>query len=107
MTTSTDSSHPIQPVSCEHITFTGQVSKPDFLEWIVHRAKRLGLDGWVAHDRARQNVEVVVQGPPELIDAMALSCSLGPMTVWVERVDRRLLAKPNKKMQGFRALPGL
>ena len=99
-----DSNGPTLPASCEHMTFTGQVSKADFLDWIAHRAMRLGLNGWVAQDRVKDHVVLVVQGPPELIDAMALACSLGPMTVWVEQVDRRPLPKPGEMLQGFQVL---
>jgi len=90
-----------QPTACEHMTFRGQVADDDFLNWIAHRAKRLGLSGWARRADDRKTIEAVVQGPPDLIDAMALSCSLGPMTVWVDRVDRRLLATPSEAPSGF------
>lgn len=71
----------------EKLVFTGKVDAPDYLDWIAHRAGRLGLRGWVArHDPSR--VEVVVHGEPDLIDAMEVGCSLGPITVLVDAIER-------------------
>jgi acylphosphatase len=72
----------------ELFRFTGDVGDPDFLHWICHRANRLGLDGWVRQGGAGSAVEALASGPEELLDAMELGCSLGPMTVWVEQVER-------------------
>jgi hypothetical protein len=33
--------------------------------------------------------DMIVSGPPDLLDAMALACSLGPQEVWVDQVDRQ------------------
>lgn len=73
----------------QRLIFTGDVSAPDFLDWIVHRARRLGLRGWVrTGDTAAASVEVLVAGAPDLIDAMEVGCSLGPISVLVDTVER-------------------
>lgn len=72
----------------ELFRFSGDVNKPDFLHWICHRANRLGLNGWVREDVSAKSIEVLASGPEELLDAMELGCSLGPITVWVEDVER-------------------
>lgn len=74
--------------SSELLTFHGDVGAADFPGWIAHRANRLGLTGWVRADAGGERVEVMVSGPADLIDAMELGCSLGPISVWVEQVDR-------------------
>ncbi len=75
-------------LSSELLTFHGDVGADDFPGWIAHRAHRLGLTGWVRPDASGKRVEVMVSGPADLIDAMELGCSLGPVSVWVEYVER-------------------
>lgn len=72
----------------ERFTLCGDVIKPDFLDWISHRAQRLGLTGWAHEIPERQLIEIFVNGPEDLLDAMELGCSLGPITVWVEHIER-------------------
>ncbi|MEM1046545.1 MAG: acylphosphatase [Pseudomonadota bacterium] len=71
----------------ERLVFTGSVDAPDYLDWIAHRATRLGLRGWVIRPEPSR-VEVVVHGAPDLIDAMEIGCSLGPITVLVDAIER-------------------
>ena len=91
-------------MTAKKLTFTGDVSAPDYPDWIVHRARRLGLRGWVRAE-AGDRVEVLVAGAPDLIDAMEVGCSLGPMSVLVDRViseDASDMPVPN----GFAILSG-
>jgi hypothetical protein len=39
-------------------------------------------------------LDMIVSGPPDLLDAMALACSLGPQEVWVDQVDRHRTNDP-------------
>ncbi|MEM7376012.1 MAG: acylphosphatase [Pseudomonadota bacterium] len=72
--------------SRELIVFSGRLDTADFMQWVHHRACKLGLFGHVRpHGEA---VLADVTGPDELIDAMALCCSLGPVSSWVETVER-------------------
>ena len=82
-------------------TFSGDVNKPDFLHWICHRANRLGLDGWVREDVSARTIEVLASGPEEMLDAMELGCSLGPITVWVEEIERCAYAAQPNIEKGF------
>ena len=79
---------PPTDVTTELLVFTGDVGAPDFVDWIIHRARRLGLKGWVNTGTERR-VEVLVAGPIDLVDAMELCCSLGPMSVSVDAVERK------------------
>ena len=70
-----------------HFRILGDVGVPHFAVWIENHGRRLGL--LILITSQKQNcVEVTVSGPPELIDAMALGCSLGPIEVWVETIER-------------------
>lgn len=85
----------------ELLTFHGDVGAADFPDWIAHRANRLGLTGWVRADASGERVEVMVSGPADLIDAMELGCSLGPISVWVEQVDRVTANREDRDGGGF------
>jgi acylphosphatase len=71
----------------ERLTIHGRLAAPDFPDWIVHRARRLGLCGGLVRI-ADDAVEVLVAGPADLVDAMEVGCSLGPISVEVDRIDR-------------------
>lgn len=74
----------------ERFVIRGDVGAPVFLRWIDRYAGRLGLltrPGSQSPDR----LELTVGGPPDLVDAMELGCSLGPIEVWVETIERESL----------------
>ncbi len=65
----------------------GDVGAPVFALWIARHARRLGLRGMILrHDPTR--LDLSVTGQPDLLDAMALGCSLGPQEVLVDRIER-------------------
>lgn len=89
------------------LTIRGDVGAADYPAWITHRANRLGLSGWARPDPNGKSIEVFVCGPPDLIDAMELGCSLGPMSVWVEKIDRAAGNDVgNQLSDGFEILAG-
>jgi len=63
----------------------GNIVALDFPSWILNYANKLGL-----HDvktlRHHNCLEIVAAGPEEMLDALALGCSLGPATVLVEQI---------------------
>jgi len=71
----------------EHFALCGQVGDQGFAVWIGRHAGKLGLGVRVLGQTAVR-VDLIVCGPPDLLDAMALACSLGPQEVWVDQVDR-------------------
>ena len=81
------------PFVTEHMALGGQVGSAVFPVWIARHAGRLGLRMRFLGQSAAL-VEMVVTGPPELLDALALACSLGPQEVWVDQVDRRRANDP-------------
>ena len=74
----------------ERMTLTGDVGAASFVPWIGRHAARLGLSQTIAHAGA-DRIEIELSGPPELIDAMELGCSLGPIDVWVETIGRETI----------------
>lgn len=77
-------------LAVERFTIEGDLEAESFLPWIVRHMQRLGLRG-VPVRRANGQVEITLSGPAELIDAMELGVSLGPIDVWVEAIARQRL----------------
>jgi hypothetical protein len=71
----------------ERLTIRGDLGADTFLPWIDRHLGRLGLSGAVRLRRA-DVVKLDVTGPTELIDAMAVGVSLGPIEAWIETVAR-------------------
>lgn len=71
----------------EHFAILGRVGHGVFAVWIGRHAARLGVSGRIVAQSAAR-VDLILTGPPDLLDAMALGCSLGPQEVWVDRIDR-------------------
>lgn len=66
----------------------GRVQGVGFRWAAREQACLLGLQGWV-RNLADGTVLLVVQGPPEAIEALALWCARGPARARVDRVERR------------------
>ena len=77
-------------MAVERFIISGDLGATSFLPWVRRHTQRLGLRG----DPVRCNngcVELILEGPPDLIDAMELGVSLGPFDVWVETIERQPL----------------
>jgi acylphosphatase len=71
----------------EHFRILGDVGAARFAGWITAHARKLGLTSRImSHDGAC--IELVLSGPPDLLDAMAVGCSLGPREVLVSHIER-------------------
>lgn len=75
----------------ERFTIRGDVASPRFPPWIERHARRLGLR--LASTEVRGGaVEIVVAGEPDLLDALEVGCSLGPIEVSVDLIERESLS---------------
>ncbi len=77
-------------MATEQFIIAGHLAAENFLPWIERHMRRLGLQGAPLR-RADGRVELILSGPPDLIDAMELGVSLGPIEVWVDSIDRHRL----------------
>lgn len=77
-------------LATEQFIIAGDLAAESFLPWIERHLRRLGLRG-TPQRRSEGQVELILSGPPDLIDAMELGVSLGPIDVWVETIARRRL----------------
>ncbi|MBW9113818.1 acylphosphatase [Rhizobium cauense] len=71
----------------ERITILGDLDAASFIPWIQRHAAKLGLSQAISRTSA-DRIELEVEGPAELIDMMEMGCSLGPIDVWVEAIER-------------------
>ena len=90
----TDARPNATPDIAERFLIRGRVGAERFAPWIDRHARRLGLRARIGA-LTPELVEVEVSGPPDLVDAMELGCSLGPIEVWVEQIDRESLTPGN------------
>ena len=77
----------------EPVTILGNINSASFLPWIQRHASKLGLSQTFVHSDA-DRIELEVTGPVELIDMLEIGCSLGPIDVWVEEIQRRVVNDP-------------
>jgi len=69
------------------MTIVGDLEATSFVPWIRRHAAKLGLSHTISHT-SPMRIELEVGGPEELIDMMEMGCSLGPIDVWVEGIER-------------------
>ena len=71
----------------EQMILCGEFSAGNFVPWIEAYARKLGLTGTIQKAGA-DRIELQLEGPPELVDAMEVGCLLGPIDIWVETIER-------------------
>ena len=64
----------------------GRVQGVGFRIFVVRRAERLGLTGWVANE-ASGRVRCVAEGSRAALEELLGDLNEGPAGAWVERVD--------------------
>ncbi|MBL0373587.1 acylphosphatase [Rhizobium sp. KVB221] len=78
----------------ERMTILGELDAASFIPWIQRHAAKLGLSQAISHTSA-DRIELELAGPEELIGMMEMGCSLGPIDVWVESIERRPIGREN------------
>lgn len=71
----------------QRMIILGDLVPRSFLPWIDRHASKLGLSPIIVHASANR-IEIDLAGPDELIDMMEIGCTLGPINVWVESIQR-------------------
>jgi len=74
-------------VAAERFIIQGTLGAATFLPWVRRHMGKLGLNGTIDLVGPSQLV-LRVDGPPDLMDALELGVSLGPIEAWVDRIDR-------------------
>ena len=81
------------------VVVRGRVQGVGFRYFVLRRATRLGLGGWVANERDG-TLRFVAQGNPEAVDELVEAVRQGPRGARVEAVDINRLP-PGGAFDGF------
>ncbi|MBV8407073.1 MAG: acylphosphatase [Alphaproteobacteria bacterium] len=68
------------------LVVTGRVQGVGYRDWVMERAERLGLSGWV-RNRIDGSVEAVIVGEDDAVGRMVEACRRGPPAARVDAVD--------------------
>ncbi len=68
-----------------HLLIEGDLPADMFTAWVIDRAERLSISGWIRTCGAGQ-LELLITGERVLVDAMEVACSLGPAAARVESI---------------------
>ncbi|QQA42159.1 acylphosphatase [Pelagovum pacificum] len=74
----------------ESFRIVGDVQHETFPPWILRYGTKLGLED-IEIAPGDGTLSVSATGQPDLLDAMELGCSLGPIDVSVDEIDRTIL----------------
>jgi acylphosphatase len=84
------------------IVVSGRVQGVWFRGWTIEAAEARGVRGWVRNRRGGQ-VEALLIGPADSVEAVIAACRHGPPAARVEAVDRTAAADDGSV--GFRQVP--
>jgi acylphosphatase len=68
------------------VTIGGFVQGVGYRAWMVREAAARGISGWV-RNRLNGDVEALLAGPPDAVDALCAACWRGPAAAEVDRVE--------------------
>jgi len=63
----------------------GRISSPVFHQWMAKQAAKLGV-AFDSTELSAERIDVTASGAPEMLEAFALACSLGPESVLVDEL---------------------
>lgn len=75
----------------ERFLIRGSVGAAAFPPWILRYAGKFGVSARIEAADAVQ-IALEIRGAPDLVDAVELGCSLGPIEVWVDEITRESIA---------------
>lgn len=88
-------------IATKHLRITGRVQGVGFRFYMQHKARELGVTGWV-RNRLDGTVEAVVQGMPEAVETMITWARRGPRSAIVSEVR---ITESTGEYSDFVALP--
>lgn len=84
------------------LRIAGRVQGVGYRDWMVARARQLGLSGWV-RNRIDGTVEALIDGPEPAIEELLRACRRGPSLAQVTGIDETLADPP--ETAGFARRP--
>jgi len=71
--------------SAVRFSLLGRISSPDFQGWMSKQAAKLGV-AFNITELSADRMDLSASGAPEMLEAFALACSLGPESVLVDEL---------------------
>jgi acylphosphatase len=80
-------------MTAKRLLITGRVQGVGYRAWMVHKARELGLSGWV-RNRGDGAVEALVAGEVAAVEELSRLCRRGPRLAEVTAIDEDLADPP-------------
>ena len=77
----------------KRLIISGRVQGVGYRDWLVRRARELGLSGWV-RNRADGTVEVLIAGDVPSVEELSRLCRRGPRLAEVSGIEEDLAEVP-------------
>jgi acylphosphatase len=77
----------------KRLIIAGRVQGVGYRDWMMHKARDLGLSGWV-RNRADGSVEALIAGDAAAVEEMARQCRRGPRLADVLSITEELAEPP-------------
>lgn len=91
-------------MSAKRLLIRGRVQGVGFRDWMMRKARELGVSGWV-RNRSDGTVEALLAGDPAAVEELLRACRRGPRSAQVTSIEERLADPPDDA--GFHFWPSL
>jgi acylphosphatase len=81
-------------VNAKRLVITGRVHGVGYRAWMVHKARELGLSGWV-RNRYDGAVEALIAGDIASVEELSRLCRRGPRLAEVSSIEEDLADPPD------------
>jgi acylphosphatase len=89
-------------MNCKRLVISGRVQGVGYRDWMVRKARDLGVSGWV-RNRIDGSVEALVAGDTAAVEELLRLCRRGPRMAEVVSIEEELADPPD--YYGFRQVP--
>ena len=89
-------------MNCKRLILNGRVQGIGYRDWMVQKARDLGVSGWV-RNRLDGSVEALVAGDTAAVEELLRLCRRGPRMAEVVSIEEELADPP--EVFGFRQRP--
>jgi len=89
-------------MNAKRLVVRGVVQGVGYRVWMMHHARRLGVDGWV-RNRSDGSVEALVAGDTASVEELLRLCRRGPRLAEVLSIEEEFANPPDAP--GFQQMP--
>lgn len=81
-------------MNCKRLVISGRVQGVGYREWMVRKARELGVAGWV-RNRIDGSVEALIAGDVAAVEELSRLCRRGPRMAEVVSIEEELSDPPD------------